>query len=66
LEFTVKANPKLIQKLKIFNNKRNKSSYDVAGGVSDQDLEAMVKLATELKDETAAWLRKAHAELLEA
>jgi hypothetical protein len=37
LEFTVKANPKLIQKLKIFNNKRNKSSYDVAGGVSDQD-----------------------------
>src|SRR5947207_12681456 len=31
LEPTVKANPKLIQRFKTFNNKRNKSVYDVAG-----------------------------------
>jgi hypothetical protein len=31
LELTVKANPKLIQRFKTFNNKRNKSVYDVAG-----------------------------------
>jgi len=39
LELTIKASPKLIQRFKIFNNKRNKSVYDVAGAVSDQELE---------------------------
>jgi hypothetical protein len=56
--------PKLIQRFKTFNNKRNKSSYDVAGAVSDQELEAMVTLATELKDSTKQWLRNFHPELL--
>jgi len=64
LELTVKANPKLIQRFKTFNNKRNKSVYDVAGAVSDQELEAMVKLALELKDATVTWLKKFHPELL--
>jgi len=64
LELTVKANPKLIQRFKTFNNKRNKSVYDVAGAVSDQDLLAMVKLATELKDATVGWLQKFFPELL--
>ena len=64
LELTVKANPKLIQKLKTFNNKRNKSVYDVAGAVSDQELEAMIKLADELKASTLAWLQESHPELL--
>src|SRR5882762_4579290 len=64
LELTIEANPKLIQRFKTFNNKRNKSVYDVAGAVSDQELEAMVKLATELKDSTVAWLHKFHPELL--
>jgi hypothetical protein len=36
----------VIQRSKTFNNKRNKSVYDVAGAVSDQELEAVVKLAT--------------------
>jgi hypothetical protein len=40
----------LIQRFKTFNNKRNKSVYDVAGAISDQELEAMVKLAEELKN----------------
>jgi hypothetical protein len=64
LELTIEANPKLIQRFKIFNNKRNKSVYDVAGAVSDQELEAIVKLATELRDSTLTWLRKTHPELL--
>ena len=45
LELTIKANPKLIQRFKTFNNKRNRSVYDVAAAVSDQELEAMIKLA---------------------
>lgn len=64
LELTVKTSPRLIQRFKTFNNKRNKSVYDVAGAVSDQDLEAMVKLATEVKDATLVWLQKVHPELL--
>src|ERR1700752_1769728 len=38
LELTIHADSKLIQKLKVLSNKRNKSIYDVAGAVSDQDL----------------------------
>ena len=64
LELTVKADPKVIQRFKTFNNKRNKSVYDVAGAVSDQELEAMVKLAIELKEATVTWLEKFQPELL--
>jgi hypothetical protein len=65
LELTIKASPKLIQRFKTFNNKRNKSVYDVAGAISDQELEAMIELANELKDSTVAWLQEFHQELLE-
>jgi hypothetical protein len=63
-ELTIKASPKVIQRFKTFNNKRNKSVYDVAGAVSDQELEAIVKLAIELREITLAWLQKIHPELL--
>ena len=65
LELTIKWSPKLIQRFKTFNNKRNKSVYDVAGAISDQELEAMLKLANELKDRTLAWLQEFHPELLQ-
>src|SRR5215469_18403538 len=58
LELTVKASSKLIQRFKTFNNKRNKSVYDVAGAVSEQELDGMVKLAIELKETTVIWLEK--------
>jgi hypothetical protein len=66
LELTLKSNVKIVQKFKTFNNKRNKSVYDVAGAVSDQELEAMVSLAHELKDAAIAWLREIHPELLKS
>jgi len=65
LELTIKASPKVIQRFKTFNNKRTKSVYDVAGAVSDQELKAMMALATELKDSTIAWLRQFHPDLLQ-
>jgi hypothetical protein len=34
LELTIKASPKIIQRFKTFNNKRNKSVYDVVEAVS--------------------------------
>jgi len=64
LELTIKADPKLVQKLKVFSNKRNKSIYDVAGAVSDQDLREITKLANELQSQVTRWLRQAHPEFL--
>jgi len=64
LELTVKPNPKFIQRFKSFNNKRNKSVYDVAGAVSDQELEAMIKLANELNNIVLSWLQEFRPELL--
>lgn len=66
LELTIKADSRLVQKLKVFSNKRNKSIYDVAGAVSDQELKEMTKLATELHSQVTSWLRKAHPELLKS
>ena len=65
LELTLKSNARIVQKFKTLNNKRNKSVYDVAGAISDQDLVAIVSLANELKDGAMAWLREIHPELLE-
>jgi hypothetical protein len=63
LELTINADPKLIQKLKVFSNKRNKSIYDVAGAVSDQELKEIAKVATELSSQVTLWLQKSHPEL---
>lgn len=65
LELTLKPNTRIVQKFKTFNNKRNKSVYDVAGAVSDQELAAIVSLANKLKDGAIAWLREIHPKLLE-
>lgn len=64
LEFTIRPGAKLIRSFSALNNKRNKSVYDVAGAISDQDLETVLKLADELNDATLAWLRKEHPELV--
>ena len=65
LELTLKPNAKIIQRFKTFNNKRNKSVYDVAGAVSEQELESIVRLASELKEDALAWVQQTHPELLE-
>jgi hypothetical protein len=66
LELTINADPKLIQKLKVFSNKRNKSVYDVAGAVSDQELREIARLATALHSQVTLWLQKSHPELLKS
>jgi hypothetical protein len=45
-------------------NSNLRALNDVAGAVSDQELEAMVRLANELKGSTIAWLQEFHPELL--
>lgn len=64
LEYTLNSDAQLIQRFKSFNSKRNKSSYDVAGVTSEQDLASMIKLATQLRDDLVEWLKKTHPELI--
>lgn len=66
LEFTIKADSRLINRIKAFSKKRNAASYDSAGNVSSQELEAVIKLAEELKGTVTTWLKKNHADLVNA
>ena len=66
LELTIKADSKLIQKMKTLSKKRNATSYDSAGNVSKQELELAIKTARELQHQVLAWLEKNHPELLES
>jgi hypothetical protein len=64
LELTLKADPKLIRKLLVFSKKRNATSYDAAGSVSQQDLQQAIKVAEELQRSVMGWIREHHPELL--
>ena len=64
LELTIKADSKMIQKMKTFSRKRNVTSYDSAGNVSKQELELAIKTAAELHRQVVTWLEKTHPELL--
>jgi hypothetical protein len=66
LELTLKSDPKLVQKLKVFSKKRNATSYDAAGNVSEQELEQAIQVANELQENVTAWLKQNHPELLPA
>lgn len=63
LELTVHADPRLIQKMRVFSKKRNATSYDSAGNVSRQELEEAIEVANELQQSVTAWLRENHPEL---
>jgi hypothetical protein len=64
LEYTVKAAPKLIECLDASRKKRNLSSYEMGGTVSDKEAKEMAALATELRAEVERWIRAEHSELL--
>jgi hypothetical protein len=66
LELTIRADPRLVQKMRVFSKKRNATSYDSAGNVSDQELEEIVGVANELQQIVIAWLRENHPELTTA
>ena len=64
LEFTIRADDKLIQRMKLLSKKRNATSYDAAGNVSNQELGLAIKTATDMRLGVVAWQEKAHPELL--
>jgi hypothetical protein len=64
LELTIQADPRLIQKMRVFSKKRNATSYDSAGNVSIQELEEVILVAEQLQQSVTTWLRTNHSELL--
>jgi hypothetical protein len=64
LELTIQAEPRLIQKLKVFSKKRNATSYDSAGNISEHELSQAIQFAMELERIVSTWLREHHPELI--
>jgi hypothetical protein len=64
LEFTTAPGRQLIDTFDGFRKKRNVSSYDVAGAVSDKEAEEMFKLAARLRADAERWIRANHPQLL--
>jgi hypothetical protein len=64
LEFTIAPEQNVIDTLDAFRKKRNVSSYDVAGAVSDAEASEMLSLAKRLRAAVERWMREKHPELL--
>ena len=64
LEFTMQAGSRLIQKLRVLSKKRNATSYDSAGNVSEYELEQVIQVASDLHQTVLTWLRKTHPDLM--
>ena len=64
LELTIKADSKMLQKMRTFSKKRNVTSYDSAGNVSKQELELIIKTAAELHSQVVAWLKENYPNLI--
>jgi hypothetical protein len=64
LEFTLAPDRELIDTFDRFRKKRNISSYDVAGSVSDKEAHEMYELAASLRTKIEQWIRKNHRKLL--
>jgi hypothetical protein len=53
-----------VRKIKSHSQKRNTTSYDLAGGISTTELAQVTKDQTALREQVKAWLKEAHPELL--
>lgn len=64
LEFTTTPDRRVIDTFDAFRKKRNISSYDLAGSVSDKEADEMLKLAASLRADVEKWIRATRPELL--
>jgi len=58
------AREKWVRKIKSHSQKRNTTSYDLAGGVSPTDLAQIMKDLPVLQEQVRVWLKEVHPELL--
>ena len=64
LELTIQADPRLIRQFDAFRKKRNISSYETSGAVSDREAQEMRAFAVKLRHQVEKWIRDNHPELL--
>ena len=64
LEFTVDSGKKIIYELDVLRKKRNRSSYEVSGMVSDTEANHCGKLAVQLRQDVEQWIRTTYPKLL--
>jgi hypothetical protein len=64
LAFTLKADAELVHRFDAFRKKRNLSSYEMGGAISDLEVEEMIALASDLRHRVERWIRRNHPELL--
>jgi hypothetical protein len=64
LEFTIGADQKLINRMRVLSKKRNITFYDTAGNISEQDLELAQETAATLLRDVRLWLKEQYPELL--
>ena len=63
LELTIGASRKQVDTFDGFRKKRNVSSYDMSGTVSQKEADEMLKLAAEIRTEVEKWIRMTRPEL---
>jgi hypothetical protein len=64
LGLTIGAEASLIQKLRVLSRKRNATSYDSAGNISQHELDEMIQVAHQLLRTVLTWLHGHHPEQL--
>jgi len=64
LPLTMGADSQLVQRFDAFRKKRNLTSYEFGGAISDQEAEEMATLAQELRTRVQRWIKKHHPHLL--
>ena len=63
MEFTIAPGAKMIATLDSFRKKRNVSSYDVAGSISDEEADQIFELATDIRAKVEKWIRATYPRL---
>lgn len=64
LAFTIGPDARLIRRLDAFRKKRNLSSYEIGGSISDLEAAEMAALAADLRKKVQQWIKASHPELL--
>jgi len=64
LEYTLASSANVIETFDAFRKKRNTSSYDLAGSVSEKEANEMLTLASRLRTDVEKWIRATRPDLL--
>lgn len=63
LAFTIGARRELIRRFDAFRKKRNTSSYEMGGAITEKEAAEMAAFAAELRQQVERWIRGKHPEL---